>query len=160
MSFVEHYRRWFSKAASTAFARNWLGPKLVAGLDRRLYRPTGGGLISLGSRAFPTLLLTTTGHKTGRSHTVPLFYLPRSGSFIVVASNYGRTDHPGWSANLLRNPDCRVQVLSESWPVRARLMPPDEKDKVWPELLELFKGWEDYEHQTARSIRVFSLDPA
>ena len=160
MSFVDHYRRWFSKAASTAFARKWLGPRLVAGLDRRLYARTGGGLISLGSRAYPMLLLTTTGHKTGRSRAVALFYLPRSESLIVVASNYGRTHHPGWSSNLLHNPDCRVQVRDESWPVRARLLPPDEKDKVWPELVELFEGWQRYEDQTTRSIRVFSLDPA
>jgi deazaflavin-dependent oxidoreductase (nitroreductase family) len=160
VSFVDHYRRWFSKAATTAFARKWLGPRLIASLDRRFYAPTGGGLISLGSRAYPMLLLTTTGHKTGRNRAVPLFYLPRSGSLIVVASNYGRTNHPGWSANLLRNPDCRVQVQDKSWPVRARLLPPDEKDNVWSELVDLFDGWQNYEDQTTRSIRVFSLDPA
>ena len=159
MSFVDRYRHWFSKVASTSLARNWLGPKVVSRLDRRLYRPTHGGLISLGSKAYPTLLLSTTGHKTGRPHTVPLFFLRRGESLLVVASNYGRVDHPGWSANLLRHPDGCVQVTNESWPVRARLLPPNEKQEVWPELIALFDGWQEYEDETTRSIRVFSLDP-
>ena len=158
MRMVDRYRRWFSRASSTAFARNWLGPKVDARLDRWLYKPTRGGLVSLGSRAFPTLLLTTTGHKTGRSHTVPLFYLQRGASLLVVASNYGRVGHPGWSANLLHNAGCRVQVRDDTWPGRARLLPPDEKEQVWPELVRLFDGWQTYENETARSIRVFSLD--
>ena len=159
MRFVDHYRRWFTHAASTAFARNWLGPKLVSRLDRVLFAATGGGLISLGSRAYPTLLLSTTGHRTGKQHTVPLFFLARGESFIVVASNYGRANHPGWSANLLRNPDGHVQTPEGSWTVRARLLTPDEKRTVWPELNALFDGWQAYEDETERSIRVFSLDP-
>ena len=160
MSIVDHYRRWFSRVSSTAFARNWLGPKVITRLDRWLYKPTRGGLVSLGSRAYPTLLLSTTGHKTGRIHTVPLFYLKKGESFLVVASNYGRTGHPGWSANLLRNAGCHVRVQQESWPGWARLLPPVEKERVWPELVHLFDGWQTYENQTARSIRVFSLDRA
>jgi deazaflavin-dependent oxidoreductase (nitroreductase family) len=160
VKFVDSYRRWFSKVASTNVARNWLGPKVVSRLDRLLYLPTHGGLISLGSRAYPTLLLSTTGHRTGRSHTVPLFFLPRGRSLLVVASNFGRMYHPGWSANLLRDPVGRVQVRDKSWPIQARLLTRDEKDAVWSELIELFDGWQGYENETLRSIRVFSLDPA
>lgn len=160
MSFVDHYRRWFSRVAATPFARNWLGPKVIARLDRRLYTGTGGGLISLGSRAYPTLLLTTTGHRTGRLHTVPLFFLQRGNGLLVVASNYGRVDHPGWSTNLLHEPACHVRVQNELRHVRARLLGPEEKGAVWPELVDVFDGWQRYEEQTARSIRVFSLEPA
>ncbi len=123
MSFVDHYRRWFTKAASTTFARRWLGPKVLSRVDRRFFTATRGGLLSLGSRAYPTLLLTTTGHRTGKPHTVPLFFLEHDGSLIVVASNYGRADHPGWSANLLRDPVGRVQTREASWKVQARLLP-------------------------------------
>jgi len=157
--FVDGYRRWILTAASTGFARNWLGPKVVSRLDRLLYTPTRGGLLSLGSRAYPTLLLSTIGRRTGRPHTVPLFFLRRRESLIVVASNFGREDHPGWSANLLQQPDGRVQVRNESWNVLARMLEPDEKAEVWPKLVELFAGWQGYEDQTGRSIRVFSLDP-
>jgi deazaflavin-dependent oxidoreductase (nitroreductase family) len=124
-----------------------------------LYTQTRGGLLSLGSRAYPTLLLTTTGHKTARPHTVPLFYLEQNTGLLVVASNFGRPDHPGWSTNLLHNPAGNVQVAQRTWTVKARLLPPDEKAKVWPSLIQLFDGWQGYEDETTRSIRVFSLDP-
>jgi deazaflavin-dependent oxidoreductase (nitroreductase family) len=77
-----------------------------------------------------------------------------------VASNFGRMYHPGWSANLLRDPVGRVQVRDKSWPIQARLLTRDEKDAVWSELIELFDGWQGYENENLRSIRVFSLDPA
>jgi deazaflavin-dependent oxidoreductase (nitroreductase family) len=159
MRFVNRYRRWFSRVAATNFARSFLGPKVVSRLDRLLYRPTRGGLVSLGSRAYPTLLLSTIGHKTGRSHTIPLFFLQRGKSLIVVASNFGRVNHPGWSANLLRDPIGRVRVHDKSWPIRARLLTRGEKDAVWSELVELFDRWQSYEEETLRSIRVFVLDP-
>jgi deazaflavin-dependent oxidoreductase (nitroreductase family) len=159
MSFVDHYRRWFTKAASTTVARHWLGPRVLSRIDRLLYTATRGGLLSLGSKAYPTLLLTTTGHRTGKPHTVTLFFLERNGSLIVVASNYGRADHPGWSANLLRDPIAHIQTRDGSRTVRTRRLPPDEKEAVWPELNMLFDGWQRYEDETVRSIRVFSLDP-
>ena len=159
MNFVNVYRRWLSRMAMSHFSRFWLGPKVISRADRLLYKPTHGGLLSLGSRAYPTLLLTTTGRKTGHPHTVPLFYLPSDQGLLVVASNYGRPQHPGWSANLVSQPVARVQVDHRSWEVRARLLAPEDKAAVWPELLDLFDGWQQYEEETERSIRVFSLDP-
>lgn len=159
MSFIDRYRRWFTRVASNRFARHWLGPRVVARIDRFFYRSTGGGLVSLGSRAFPTLLLTTVGHRTGRLHSVPLFYLGVAGGWVVVASNYGRSEHPAWSTNLLTDPTASIERDSQVLDVRARLLSEDEKRKVWPDLLELFDGWQQYENETQRSIRVFLLEP-
>ncbi len=160
MSFIDCYRRWFAKAASTDFARNWLGPRIMSRLDLLSYRLTSRGVLTLWSKAYPMLLLTTVGRKTGRRRTVPLFFLRRGDTLLVVASNYGRPRHPGWSANLLERPLARVQVYERSWAVRARLLAAEEKAAIWPDLLELFDGWQQYEHETLRSIRVFALEPA
>src|SRR5436305_7388063 len=55
--------RWFAA----------LGRRL-ASVDLRLFRASGGRLTILGPQGFampPTLLLTTTGRRTGRSRTTP-----------------------------------------------------------------------------------------
>lgn len=157
MSTVDLYRRFVASAARYRFTRFWLGPKVIAPLDRLLFRR--GGLLSLGSRAYPTLLLTTVGRKTGRRHQVVLFHLELAGAFLVVASNFGREKHPGWSANLLANPSAHVLVDGGSHPVRARLLAPEEKKAVWAKLLDIFEPFQLYEDETERSLRVFALTP-
>jgi F420H(2)-dependent quinone reductase len=40
--------------------------------------------------SFPLLLLTTTGAKSGKSHTAPLAYSRAADRLVVLASNGGR----------------------------------------------------------------------
>lgn len=154
---IDRYRRWFGRVAGTHLARTMIGPKVVARLDRVLFRRLHGSIISLGSRAFPTLLLTTRGRKTGRPHTVPLLYLQQADRLVVVASNYGRDRHPGWSFNLLASGSARVEINGEVADARARLLSALEKEAVWPDLLDLFETWKRYEAETERDLRVFEL---
>ena len=46
----------------------------------------------------PLLLLSTTGAKSGKTHTNPLMYLPEDGHYVVFASKGGAPTHPDWSA--------------------------------------------------------------
>jgi hypothetical protein len=48
---------------------------VVSSLDRRLYRRTGGRLVTPGRPSGPIVLLTTTGRRTGKQHTTPVFHL-------------------------------------------------------------------------------------
>jgi len=54
--------------------------------------------------------------------------------------------------------DAAPSIPSGAWGWRIDL-PPGEKARVWPDLIQLFEGWQGYEDETTRSIRVFSLDP-
>ncbi len=58
----------------------------------------------------PSLLLTTTGRKSGEKFVFPLFYGETGNSYIIVASKGGAPQHPGWYKNLLANPAVEVQV--------------------------------------------------
>ncbi len=60
----------------------------------------------------PSLLLTTTGRKSGEKFIFPLFYGTAGDSFIIVASKGGAPDHPGWYKNLVANPEVEVQVAT------------------------------------------------
>ena len=64
-------------------------------------------------RGTPTLLLTTTGRKSGKAITTPLIYGEHGGNCIVVASRGGAPDHPQWYYNLTANPTVRVQVAAD-----------------------------------------------
>ena len=58
-------------------------------LHTLFYRATGG---RVGRRLVDNdmLLLTTTGRRTGKPHTVPLLYLRDDAAFVVFASWGGR----------------------------------------------------------------------
>ncbi|HET7721027.1 MAG TPA: nitroreductase family deazaflavin-dependent oxidoreductase, partial [Acidimicrobiales bacterium] len=84
-------------AGSPAFAK--VAPKVVPRLDRALHRVTGGRVILSGGMV-PSLMLTTTGAKTGQPRKTPLATVPHDGALYLVGSNFGRESHPAWSGNL------------------------------------------------------------
>ena len=57
---------------------------LIAPVDRWLYQVTGGRVLSTALRDGPVLLLTTTGRRTGKLHTTPVFFL-RDAERLVSA---------------------------------------------------------------------------
>ncbi len=63
------------------------------------------------------LLLTTTGARSGRPHTVPLGYVRAEGLILVVASAAGAPEHPQWYRNLLAHPVVRVELGTEAFDV-------------------------------------------
>ena len=107
----------------------------------------------------PSLLLTTTGRKSGERFTFPLFYGNDRGSYIVVASKGGAPDHPGWYKNLLASPEAEVQVGTKRLRVRARTATGDERARLWGEALKFWPPYADYAKKTAREIPVVVLDP-
>lgn len=146
--------KWFS----------WLSIKLLVPIDRFLFRRSDGRFSLLhvgrqGAVALPTLLLTTTGRKTGKRRSTAVLYLEDQGRMVVVGSNFGQPQHPGWSANLMSKPDAEVVVHGEHKRVSARLATEEEKSALWPRLLEIYPTWEAYTERTDRSFRAFYLDP-
>ncbi len=104
-------------------------------------------------------LLTTTGRRTGKQHTVPLLYLRDKSRIVVIASWGGRDQHPEWYLNLRDHPAASVQVLGDRWPVRARTADAEERATWWPRVLEAYDGYAEYESRTEREIPVVFLDP-
>src|SRR5256885_15390119 len=82
-------------------------------------------------RGTTTLLLTTTGRKSGRRHTTPLIYQENDGDYHVVASKGGADQPPEWYLNLRADPQVQVQVLADRFTARARTATPEEKPALW-----------------------------
>jgi deazaflavin-dependent oxidoreductase (nitroreductase family) len=130
---------------------------IVPPLDRALFTVSGGRL-KLSAPAIPSLMLFTTGAKTGIRRESPLMCFPQDdGSWYIGGSNFGLENHPAWSANLIANPQAEVHYGNTLYPVTARLLTQVEADTKWPELDAQWPGYRDYEKTAGRSIRVFHL---
>jgi len=106
-----------------------------------------------------TLILTTSGRKTGREVSVPLLYVEENGKLYIVASFGGNDVAPGWYRNLTVNPEVGVELHKGVQRYRARSLSPEEASTVWPKLLALYPTYADYQKKTTRVIPVVELTP-
>lgn len=132
--------------------------KFLARLHVRAYRLTGGSQV--GSRGTPSLLLTTTGRRSGQVRTTALFYLPDGTRQVLVASYAGDDRHPQWYLNLLANPAVTVQVGRDVWRATATTLTDDDRESIWPRLVQNYPGYADYQQRTTRELPVVALTPA
>lgn len=134
---------------------------LITALHRWLYRATRG---VIGHRVpvlnWHSLLLTHTGHKTGRVYTIPLLYIPDGERFIVVGSNAGDAKPPAWWRNLQAQPEARVQAGAQTYAVRARLAVGDERERLWSALVANFRDYARYQRNLrgTRELPVVVLE--
>ena len=155
---MNHTVRAFTAALMRSPARHVLRP-VITPLDRLLFRISGGRL-KLSAPMIPSVTLFSTGAKTGRRRETPLMCFPRDdGGWFVAGSNFGREQHPAWSANLIAHPDAEVHYRGRRTAVRARLLGSEEAEATWPVLEEQWPRYRDYEKTAHRDIRIFALEP-
>jgi deazaflavin-dependent oxidoreductase (nitroreductase family) len=123
----------------------------------RRYRETDG---EAGHewRGTTTLLLTTTGHKSGAERTTPLIYQPYGDDHLLVASNGGSDGPPSWYVNLERQPEVEIQIQDDRFRARARTATPDEKPDMWRTMTATWPAYDDYQKRTDREIPVVVLE--
>ena len=107
----------------------------------------------------PTLLLTTTGRKSGELRTSALIYARDGDDYVVVGSVGGMPKHPAWYLNLLASPKATIQVLADIIDVDARVATDDEKPRLWKIVNEVWPNYEVYQSRTERVIPVVVLSP-
>ncbi len=107
-----------------------------------------------------TLLLTTTGRKSGEQRTTPLIYGRTGDDVMVVASKGGSDEPPAWYLNLEANPEVDVQVKGDRFHARARDATPEEKPELWKTMVGHWVHYERYQEMTEREIPVVVLERA
>ena len=132
-------------------ARDWVADHI------RRYQESNGedGHIWNG---VPTLLLTTTGRKSGRLTTTPLIYGRHGDSYIVVASKGGAPRHPDWYLNLSDQPEVGLQVAADRFAARAHTAGADEKQAAWAIMTQIWPPYDEYQARTSRVIPVVILE--
>ena len=126
------------------------------GTDGHMYKVTPPGYPEM---TVPSLLLTTTGRKSGDKFLFPLFYGQIGSFYIVVASKGGAPQHPGWYRNILADPSVEIQVGTRKMKASARTAAGEERARLWEESLKFWPPYADYQRKTEREIPVVVLDP-
>ena len=105
-----------------------------------------------------TLILWTTGRRSGESKPTPLIYQRFGDDLLVVASDGGNDSHPAWYLNLEQNADTEVQVKADRYRTRARTATPDERPEMWRTMTAVWPDYDDYQKKTDREIPVVVLE--
>ena len=113
-----------------------------------------------GPGLLPTLLLTTTGRKSGEPRALPLIYGEADGAYVIIASKGGLPNHPIWFLNLQANPDCELMVGPKAVRARARVAEGEERERLWRQMAEIYPPYDKYQETAGtRTIPVVVLDP-
>ena len=141
------HTRWFARVG-----------RAFVPVDRALGRLTKGRYVAFGLRDLPSMLITTTGRKSGLPRTNPLLYVPDGDGFAVMGSNWGQDLHPAWAHNLVANPEAVVTMGGKDIVVRATLAQDAERERLLALLLAMWPAYATYqERANGRDIRVFRL---
>jgi deazaflavin-dependent oxidoreductase (nitroreductase family) len=135
----------------------------VLGVHQWLYEHTDGRVgQKLGK--LPSLLLRTTGARTGKARVSALVYgLDGESRYLVVGSNGGSDRDPGWVHNIRANPKVEVQIGRERKPATAEILTEGaDYDRGWKIVNELNRyqdggRYEHYQTLTTRRIPVVAL---
>jgi F420H(2)-dependent quinone reductase len=103
--------------------------------------------------------LTTIGRKSGQPRVSPLYFL-RDGERVIVAASRGGSDrNPMWYLNLKANSKVQVQIKDEVLNLTARDTNDEERARYWPQLVEMYPTYQDYQSWTDRVIPLVVCEP-
>ncbi len=131
-------------------------------LHERFYKATDG---RVGHRMIgvPTLLLRTTGRRSGVTRTNALVYARDEADYLVVASNGGADRDPAWLFNLRANPEVEIQIGRHRHKATSRILMPSDPDygRLWKIVdKENHDRYSAYQEQTSRPIPIVVIAPS
>ncbi len=152
--------------ASEAFAQtragHWLAIHVAPRLDLLLLAATRGRVASFpGARV---AILTAPGRRSGVPRATPLLYFTEGEDVVLIASSYGREQHPAWYRNAVAAGvvDFRVGARGGDYRV-AEVADPDERRRLYDRACGVFAGYAGYEARAGtagRTIPVLRLTPS
>jgi len=127
-----------------------------------IYEKSGGVLGHRLLMGMPTLLLRTTGRKSGLTRTTALVYGKDGDNLLVVGSNGGAPKSPHWILNLEADPAVEVQVGVKKRRAVATTLRPDDADyeRLFAICNKANRGtFEQYRTKTTRALPVVVITP-
>ena len=121
------------------------------------------GLLGHRLLLMPTLLLRTTGRKSGLTRTNALVYGRDGDRYLVCGSNGGDHLPPAWALNMEANPDVEIQVGIKKMKARAATLRPGDHDyeRLFAICNKANRGqFAVYARKTTRPLPVFVITPA
>ena len=113
-----------------------------------------------GPGPLPTLLLTTTGRKSGQQSVMPLLYGAVDGGYAIIASKGGDPKHPGWYHNIKAQGEIKAQVAADIFQANTRVAAGAERQAIWDQMVAMYPPFGDYQVKAGdREIPVVVLEP-
>lgn len=130
-------------------------------VHERLYVATDG---RVGHKMIgvPTLLLRTTGRRSGATRTNALVYARDGADYLLVPSNGGADKPPAWLHNVRAHPEVEVQVGRERTKATARVIERGDPDfeRLWRLVNENnHDRYDGYQRMTERQIPIVAVSP-
>ena len=137
-----------------------VAPVVLPPVERFLARVSGGRW-QVSAILVPSLVLHTTGARSGEPRSTHLMYTPDGhGRAVVAGTSFARDRHPAWTYNLLAHPDASITVRGRDLRVRASLLESDdEREAAWELIQAQWPGYRAYERESGRVARLFRLQP-
>jgi len=112
-------------------------------------------------RGVPTLLLTTTGRKSGMLRRTALIYGIDGDDYVIVASKGGHPSNPLWFENLVEDSNVEIQVGPQIIQARASVITDESRyQRVWDQMATIWPGFNEYMEKTSRLIPLVALTPS
>ena len=118
-----------------------------------------GGTEGHENNGVHTLVLATTGRRSGIPRRTCLIYGTVGEEYVVVASKGGSDDDPAWFMNLAADPSVGVQVGTRRFTARAHAASSAERAPLWAQMVKIFPLYDDYARKTEREIPIVLLTP-
>ncbi len=118
-------------------------------------RSAGTRANTLQGTAWPVVVVTTRGHRTGKIRKFALMRVEHAGEYALVASKGGAPEHPLWYHNLEADPTAvTIQDGPEALEFEVREVTGDERVIWWERAVAAYPPYADYQARTAREIPV------
>ncbi len=132
--------------------------KLMTLLNVSIYRLSNGRLGNqLGKQS--VLLLHTIGRKSGKKYFTTLSYYREGENYLLVATNWGKENHPAWFYNLMKHPRATIQFGTRTIISNARQATEEEYPRLWQLVTEKNGQYEKYQRHMKRRIPIIVLEP-
>ncbi len=125
-----------------------------------------GGRDGYEWRGFPTMVLTTTGRRSGTPRRNALIFgraperrgdhrAPQEADLVLIASYGGRPQNPLWYNNLAAEPRVGVQIRDVVYDgVAETVEDPADRAELWAQMVTIYPPYDEYQAKTERQIPV------
>ena len=150
-------QRSLQRVGATRIGSALLGA-IVGPIDRLVYRLSHGRTTATRALGgFPTVMLTTTGARSGQPRTVPMNVIPYRSNLALVGSYYGKGITPAWVYNLRKTPAASIAFARRDHPVLATEVNGAEYDEIFSVAAGIYPGYARYRRDASGPIPVFVL---
>jgi len=138
----------------------WLYGRIQEPLDHLVYRCTSGRTtLTSWLGDVEMTMLTTIGARSGQPRKHVVLAMPDGERLVVIASNYGRHQHPAWYHNLRADPRASIEIGGVARDVVAHELHGAERECYYQRGVEVYPGFTLYRRRAHREIPVLALEP-